>query len=161
MDKLIKQTRSNCLQTSKGRRCITPMSLALSRASEMKAKTRVDISIIEHKVDFEAGSLALTKRLTTYWSRQGSSKSCTHEQAELGKGMVMDMMMEALEDTTYTFTDGSCQPNPGPYGAGAVLYPPHLDPVPLKKPVSKRGSILLKKPVSKRGSILLGELMAV
>ena len=55
----------------------------------------------------------------------------------------MDMMMEAPEDTTFAFTDGSCQPNPGPCGAGAVLYPPHLDPVSLKKPVSKRGSILL------------------
>ena len=63
--------------------------------------------------------------------------------------MVMDMMMEALEDTTFAFTDGSCQPNPGPCGAGAVLYPPHLDPV------------YLKKPVCKRGYILLGELVAV
>ena len=50
--------------------------------------------------------------------------------------MVMDMMMESPEDTTFAFTDGSCQPNPGPCGAGAVLYPPHCDPVPLKKPVS-------------------------
>ena len=100
MDKLIKQTPSNCLQT-------------------------------------------------TYWSRLDSSKSRTHEQAELGKGMAMDRMIEAPEDTTFTFTDGSCQPNPGPFGAGAVLYPPHLDQLPLKKPVSKRGSILL------------GELVAV
>ena len=51
--------------------------------------------------------------------------------------------MEAPEDTTFAFTDGSCQPNPGPCVAGAVLYPPHCDPVPLKKHVSKRGSILL------------------
>ena len=46
-------------------------------------------------------------------------------------------------------TDGSCQPNPGPCGARAVFNPPHPDPVSLKKPVCKRGSILL------------GELMAV
>ena len=63
--------------------------------------------------------------------------------------MVIDMMMETPEDTTFAFTDESCQPNPGPCGAGAVLYPPHRDPVQLKKPVSKRGSILL------------GELVAV
>ena len=57
--------------------------------------------------------------------------------------------MEAPGDTTFAFTDGSCQPNPGPCEAGAVLYSPHLDPVSLKKPVCKRGSILL------------GELVAV
>ena len=103
--------------------------------------------IIEQEMDYEAGSLALTKRLPSYWSRLGSSKSRTQEQSELGKEMVMDMMMEAPEDTTFAFTDGSCQPNPGP--CGAVLYPPHLDPVSLKNSVRKRGSILL------------GELVAV
>ena len=149
MDKPIKQTLSKCQQSTTRGRCITPMSLALSQASEMKAMTGVDIGIIEQEMDFEAGSLALTKLFPTYWSRLGSSKSRTHEQAELGKEMVMDMMMESPEDTTFAFTDGSCQPNPGPCGAGAVLYPPHCDPVPLKKPVSKRGSILL------------GELVAV
>ena len=149
MDKPIKQTLSNCLQSPAGGRCITPMTLALSQASEMKTLTGVDIEIIEQEMDYEAGSLALTKRLPSYWSRLGSSKSRTQEQSELGKEMVMDMMMEAPEDTTFAFTGRSCQPNPGPCGAGAVLYPPHLDPVSLKKPVCKRGSILL------------GELVAV
>ena len=118
--------------------CPSPTSLALSQASELKAMTVMDIGIIEQEMDFEAGSLALTKRLPTYWSRLGSSKSRTHEQAELGKEVVMDLMMEAPEDKTFAFTDGSCQPNPGQCGAGAVLYPPQRDPVPLKKPVSKR-----------------------
>ena len=149
MDKPIKQTLSNSLQSPAGGRCITPMTLALSQASEMKALTGVDIEIIEQEMDYKAGSLALIKRLFSYWSRLGSSKSRTQEQPELGKEMVMDMMMEAPEDTTFAFTDGSCQPNPGPCGAGAVLYQPHLDPVSLKKPVCKRGSILL------------GELVAV
>ena len=114
--------------------CPSPMSLALSQAIELKAMTVMDIGTIEQ----EAGSLALTKRIPTYWSRLGSSKSRTHEQAELGKEIVMGMMMEAPEDTTFAFTDRSCQPNPGQCGAGTVLYPPHRDPVPLKKPVSKR-----------------------
>ena len=57
--------------------------------------------------------------------------------------------MEPPENTTFAFTDGSCLTNPGPCGAGAVLYPPYLEPVPLKKPVCKTGSILL------------GELVAV
>ena len=98
----------------------------------------MDIGIIEQEMDFEAGSLALTKRLPTYWSRLGSPRSLTHEQSELGKEIVMDVMMETPEHTTFAFTDGSCQPNPGPCGAGAVLYPPQRDPVSLKKPVSKR-----------------------
>ncbi|MCG8032941.1 MAG: RNAse HI domain-containing protein, partial [Candidatus Thiodiazotropha taylori] len=149
IDRPIKQTLNRCIQSDPGGRYITPMSLALAQANEMKAVTGVDISIIEQEMDYEAGSLALTKRLPTYWSRLGSSKSRTYEQTELGKEMVMDMMMEAQADTTFAFTDGSCQPNPGPCGAGAVLYPPHLDPIPLKKPVCKRGSILL------------GELVAV
>ena len=61
-DKPIKQTLSNCLQSPAGGRYITPMSLALSQASEMNAMTEVDIGVIEQKMDFEAGSLALTKR---------------------------------------------------------------------------------------------------
>ena len=140
LDKHIKQTLSNCQQSRAGGRCITRMTLILSQASEMKALTGVYIDIIKQEMDCEAGSLALTKRLPSYWSRLGSSKSRTQEQSELGKEMAMDMMMEAPEDTTFAFTDGSCQPNPGP--CGAVLYPPHLDPVSLKKPVCKRGSIL-------------------
>ena len=149
MDKPIKQTLSNCLQSPVGGRCITPMALVLSQASEMKALTGVDIGIIEQEMDYETGSLALTKRLPLYWSRLGSSKKRTQKQSELGKEMVMDMMMEAPEDTTFAFTDGSCQPNPGPRGAGAVLYSSHFDPVSLKKPVCKRGYIIL------------GELVAV
>ena len=87
------------------------MYLALSKARETKAMAGVDIGIIEQEMDFDAGSLALTKRFPTYWSRLGSSKPHTHEQAELGKEMVLDMMMEAPEDTPFVFTDGSCQPN--------------------------------------------------
>ena len=63
--------------------------------------------------------------------------------------MVLDLMMEAPEGTTYAFTDGSCLTNPGPCGAGAVVYQNNHEPV------------RLKRPVSKRGSILLGELIAI
>ena len=57
--------------------------------------------------------------------------------------------MEAPEGTTYAFTDGSCLTNPGPCGAGAVVFPYNHEPV------------RLKRPVSKRGFILLGELIAI
>ena len=85
-DKPIKQARSKCVQSITVERYmyITPMSSALSQESELNAVTGVDINIIEQEMDFEADSLALTKRFLTYWSRQGSSKLRTHEQAELG-----------------------------------------------------------------------------
>ena len=85
----------------------------------------------------------MSSKTPVYWSRLGSSKSRTAEQQELGKEMVLDLMMEAPEGTTYAFTDGSCLTNPGPCGAGAVVYQYNHEPVRLKRPVSKRGSILL------------------
>ena len=84
-----------------------------------------------------------------YWSRLGSSKSRTAEQQELGKEMVLYLMMEAPQGTTFAFTDGSCLTNPGPCGAGAVAYPCNQEPV------------RLKRQVCKRGSILIGELVAI
>ena len=57
--------------------------------------------------------------------------------------------MEAPEGTTFAFTDGSCLTNPGPCGAGAVVYPCNQEPV------------RLKRKVCKRGPILLGELVAI
>ena len=59
------------------------------------------------------------------------------------------MMTEAPEGTTFAFTDGSCLTNPGPCGAGTVIYQDHHQPV------------YLKTPVRRRGSILLGELAAI
>ena len=46
-------------------------------------------------------------------------------------------------DTKIAFTHGSCMGNPGPYGSGAcVFFPEVTDPVYLKKPVCKQGSVL-------------------
>ncbi|XP_071161036.1 uncharacterized protein [Mytilus edulis] len=50
--------------------------------------------------------------------------------------------------TVVAFTDGSCQSNPGPCGAGAIV-------------IFSNKEIELKQPVSKRGSILLAELVAI
>ncbi|KAH3773968.1 hypothetical protein DPMN_175339 [Dreissena polymorpha] len=60
----------------------------------------------------------------------------------------MDIMMEAPQDCTFAFTDGSCLTNPGPTGAGAVLYPPRGDTIRLKRAVTKHGTILLAKLVA-------------
>ena len=128
---------------------ISPLRLALTQAEEMRKLTEIDIRVIEQELEFEKDSLLMSTKTPVYWSRLGSSKSRTAEQQELGKEMVLDLMMEAPEGTTFAFTDGSCLTNPGPCGAGAVVYPCNQKPV------------RLKRPVCKRGSILLGELVAI
>ena len=91
----------------------------------------------------------MTTSAPKYWSRLGKSKTRTNEQQEMGKEVILDVMMEAQEGTIFAFTDGSCLTNPGPCGAGAAIYTDHHQPM------------LLKRPVSRRGSILLGELVAI
>ena len=59
------------------------------------------------------------------------------------------MIKDGPEESILCFTDGSCIPNPGPCGAGAVLYIPGEE------------DILIQKPVTVHGSILLAELVAI
>ena len=59
------------------------------------------------------------------------------------------MLSEVSAPALVCFTDGSCLPNPGPCGAGAVIYHPDG-----QEECSKR-------PVATYGSILLGELVAI
>ena len=59
--------------------------------------------------------------------------------------MVNDVSASAL----VCFTDGSCLPNPGPCGAGAVIY------------YQDGQEECIKRPVTAYGSILLGELVAI
>ena len=55
-----------------------------------------------------------------------SSKSRTSDQQEHGKEGILDTMVEAPEAwSTFAFTDGSCLTNPGPCGAGSVIYKEH------------------------------------
>ena len=109
----------------------------------MENTTGIDIQMIEPEPEYEEGCVAMTSSAPKYWSRLGSSKSRTTEQQEMGKELVMDMMMEAPEGTAFAFMDGSCLTNPGPCGAGAAIYTDHHQPVHLKRPVARRGSILL------------------
>ena len=131
------------------RPAISPVRLALTYASEMEKETGVNIQFMEEEPEYEAGSIGMSASAPQYWSRLGSSKSRTSDQQEQGRELILDMMMEAPEGTTFAFTDGSCLTNPGPCGAGAVIYQDHHQPV------------CLKRPVSRRGSILLGELVAI
>ena len=128
---------------------ISPIRLALAYAKEMEKETGVNIQIMEEDPEYEEGSIGMSAGAPQYWSRLGSSKSRTSDQQEQGRELILDMMMEAPEGTTFAFTDGSCLTNPGPCGAGAVIYLDHQQPV------------CLKRPVCRRGFILLGELVAI
>jgi len=111
--------------------------------------TKVSIRLIEPELDYEVDSLYRSRTRPEYWNRLGSSKSRTKDQKELGKETILDLMMKAPQGSSIAFTDGSCISNPGPCGAGAIVYPSEGDPV------------LLQQPVSRHGSILLAELVAI
>ena len=93
----------------------------MTKAKEMEKVTGIDIQMIEPEPEYEEGNIVMTSSAPKYWSRLGSSKSRTAEQQEMGKELVMDMMMEAPEGTVFAFTDGSCLTNPG-RGRGSNLY---------------------------------------
>ena len=130
-----RQSLSKCMQAEKTEKHISPMSLALAQVAEMTSVTNTDLETVEQEAEYEAGGIYMGQSFPAYWSHVGSSKTRNHEQSELGKQTIRDMMLESSEVTTFAFTDGSCLINPGPCGAGAVFYPPRQDAVPLKRPV--------------------------
>jgi hypothetical protein len=83
-----------------------------------------------------------------YWRNLESSKTRTQEQEIKGRDLILQKITETPENTAIAFTDGSCLNNPGPCGAGAIVF-------------VEEETTELKQPVCKRGSILLGELIAI
>ncbi|CAG2198231.1 unnamed protein product [Mytilus edulis] len=98
---------------------ISPLGLMLQQAKNMKEETDISVDDIEPEYQFQA--LQASKSPPEYW---------------------------LSPSTVVAFTDGSCQSNPGPCGAGAIV-------------IFNNKEIELKQPVSKRGSILLAELVAI
>jgi len=74
----------------------------------------------------------MSKSVSQYWSRLGSSKSRTQYQVELNKEIVGQIVNESPESSIIAFPDGSCLGNPGPCGAGAAIFPGEQGPVNLK-----------------------------
>ncbi|MES9970162.1 MAG: ribonuclease H family protein [Candidatus Thiodiazotropha sp.] len=106
--------------------------------------------MIQPEPAYNPGDLVRTLKHPKYWSQLGSSKSRSTEQQEKGKGIIQQLLLEAPARSSIAFTDGSCLGNPGPCGAGAVIYLP-----------DEQSGIELTRPVAARGSILLAELVAV
>ena len=127
----------------------TPMGKAMSQIVEMKTVTGIGVEFMEPEPDFAQNSFVRTREKPSYWSQLGSSKNRSNEQQEEGKAIIQDMVNEVSASALVCFTDGSCLPNPGPCGAGAVIYHPDGQ------------EECIKRPVTAYGSILLGELVAI
>ncbi|MEW8548508.1 MAG: reverse transcriptase domain-containing protein, partial [Candidatus Thiodiazotropha sp.] len=146
----LKLQLNQCMGQEPGRKFIGPLDLALSQAAEMQQYTNISISMIQPEPAYNPGDLVRTLKHPKYWSQLGSSKSRSTEQQEKGKGIIQQLLLEAPARSSIAFTDGSCLGNPGPCGAGAVIYLP-----------DEQSGIELTRPVAARGSILLAELVAV
>jgi hypothetical protein len=125
-------------------RHISPLGLMCLQGEEMKKETKIDH--IEEEFQFHA--LQAGKSPPEYWRNLESSKTRTKEQEIKGRDLILQKITETTENTAIAFTDGSCLNNPGPCGAGAIVF-------------VEEETTELKQPVCKRGSILLGELMAI
>ena len=79
----------------------------------------------------------------------GLLKNRSTDQQKTGKDVIDKLIKDWPEESILCFTDGSCIPNPGPCGAGAVLNIPGEE------------DILIQKTVTVHGSILLAELVAI
>ena len=116
---------------------------------DLSSETGTTTFSIEPEFSFEE-SLQPSKRRPEYWDRLGSSKSRTEEQQIESRSIIQGLLDNCAQRSVIAFTDSSCQPNPGPCGAGSCIFMPFQDT-----------PICLKKPVSSHSSILLGELVAI
>ena len=143
--KLDQYTQSSELLNEK---YVSPVGLAISQASEMKRATGIDVQFIQPEPEFSEGAFRRCLEKPSYWSQLGSSKARSADQQEKGRQVIDRLMKDGPKESILCFTDGSCIPNPGPCGAGAVLYIPGEDDVQLKRPVTAHGSILLAELVA-------------
>ncbi|VDI53589.1 Hypothetical predicted protein [Mytilus galloprovincialis] len=125
---------------------ISPLGKMYQQTEDMKDTELVDINKIEPQYEYQG--LVSVIRAPDYWRNIGSSKSRTTDQIEEGKQIISEQLKSQTPNTAVAFTDGSCFGNPGPCGAGAIIY--------INDQEEK-----LKRPVSNKGSILLAELIAI
>lgn len=108
----------------------------------MKRSTGTGIEFIQPEPEYSDGAFMRSIERPSYWSQLGSSKNRTSEQEEVGRETIQKLVQDVSEECIFCFTDGSCIPNPGPCGAGAVIYSPNEMDVHIKKPVAAHGSIV-------------------
>ena len=101
-------------------RHISPLGLMCLQGEEMKKETKIDVKNIEEEFQFHG--LQAGKSPPEYWRHLGSSKTRTEEQEIKGRDLILQKITETTENTAIVFTDGSCLNNPGPCGAGAIVF---------------------------------------
>ena len=84
---------------------------------DLSSETGTTTFNIEPEFSFEE-SLQPSKRRLEYWDRMGSSKSRTEEQQIESRSIIQGLLENGSQRSVIAFTDGSCQPNPGPCSAG-------------------------------------------
>ncbi|CAG2208479.1 RNASEH1 [Mytilus edulis] len=138
----IKKKLENWKTESNPETYISPIGKMILQADDMKKETSIEVNNIEQQ--YECRGMCAIRRAPEYWTTLGSSKTRTSEQAIEGQRL----FRRTSPNTTVAFTDGSCMGNPGPCGAGAIIY-------------NNEEEETIQYPVSNRGSILLAELVAI
>ena len=146
---LIKKSWLNWKDEIENEKFLSPFGKIQLQLEDMSSETGTTTFNIEPEFSFE-DSLQPSKRRPEYWDRLGSSKSRTEEQQNESRSIIQGLLDNCSPSSIIAFTDGSCQPNPGPCGAGSCIFMPYQD-----------NPICLKKPVSGNSFILLGELVAI
>ena len=146
---LIKKSFLDWKENIESERFLFPFGKIQLQLEDLSSETGTTTFNIEPEFSFEE-SLQSSKRRPEYWDRLGSSKSRTEEQQNESRSIIQGLLDNCSPDAVIAFTDDSCQPNPGPCGAGSCIFMPYQD-----------NPICLKKPVSGHSSILLGELVAI
>lgn len=145
----IKSSWDNWVERDSTEFKLSPFGQMSIQLADMVSNTDIKLRNLEKEFSFME-ALQPSKRKPEYWCNLGSSKTRTLEQEKLSRDVIEEIIKSCDADTTIAFTDGSCMGNPGPCGSGACIFLPEVtDPV------------CLKKPVCKHGSILLGELIAI
>ena len=146
---LIKKCWLDWKENITNERFLSPFGKMQLQLGDLSSETGITTFNIEPEFSFEE-SLQPSKRRLEYWDRLGSSKSRTEEQQIESRTIIQGLLDNCSQTSIIAFTDGSCQPNPGPCGAGSCIFTPYQD-----------NPICLKRPVSSHSSILLGELVAI
>ena len=146
---LIKKSWLNWKDEIESEKFLSPFGKLQLQLEDMSSETGITTFNIEPEFSFE-DSLQPSKKRPEYWDRLGSSKSRTEEQQHESRSIIQGLLDNCSPTSIIAFTDGSCQPNPGPCGAGSCIFMPYQD-----------NPICLKRPVSGYSSILLGELVAI
>ena len=129
-------------QKLKGKK--TTFNLLLSAFTEMKAKFNLENVAKEFQYTKELMGLCRQPNMSCKWEEFEKGKTVQEENIKL--------ILDNLEPGTVSvFTDGSALGNPGPTGAGAVIYHDGLD----KEP------ICISKPVCSNGNNYIGELIGI